>query len=111
VSVHGDTTYSFMVTDYPGGAPTVAVPVLFNGYGDKATPNFTVSSPWTLSWTLQANTAPTVELFDQSNALVLRAATGTAATGSKVEHQSCTCYLKVAVSGDTTYSFTVKPGG
>jgi hypothetical protein len=111
VSVHGDTTYSFMVTDLPAGAPTVAVPVLFNGYSDKATPNFTISSPWTLSWTVQATTAPAVEVFDESNTSVDRVDTGTAGSGSMVEHRACTCYLRISVHGDTTYSFTIKPGG
>jgi hypothetical protein len=111
VSVHGDTTYSFMAADLPAGAPTVAVPVLFNGYSDKATPNFTISSPWTLSWTVQANTAPTVEVFDEANTSVDRVDTGTAGSGSTLEHRACTCYLKISVYGDTTYSFTIKPGG
>jgi hypothetical protein len=111
VSVHGNTTYSFMAADLPGGAPSVVVPVLFNGYSDKATSNFTISSPWTLSWTIQANTAPTVEVFDESNTSVGRVDTGTAGSGSTVEHRACTCYLKVSVYGDTTYSFTIKPGG
>ena len=111
LSVHGDTTYSFMAADLPGGAPTIAVPVLFNGYSDKATPNFTISPPWTLSWTIQANTAPTVEVFDESNAAVDRVETSSAGSGSTVEHRACTCYLKVSVYGDTTYSFTIKPGG
>jgi hypothetical protein len=33
--------------------------------------------------------------------------TGQGGPGSTVEHQPCTCFLKVSVIGQTSYSFTV----
>jgi hypothetical protein len=111
VSVFGSTTYSFTVTDLPGGAPTVAAPVTFTGSSDKTTTSFTVSSPWTLSWSVHAATTPTVEVDDESGNTIDHVDTGQSGSGSTIEHQACTCYLKISVFGTTTYSFTATSGG
>ena len=107
VSVFGQTSYSFSVTDLPGGAPIAAVPATFSGSSDQQTVSFIVSGTWQLSWNVQAATTPTVEVFDSSGTSIDHVDTGQGGTGSTVEHQPCTCFLKVSVIGQTSYSFTV----
>ena len=111
ISVFGDTSYTFTVTDLPGGIPVASVPATFKGSSDQATASFSVSDTWTLSWNVEAQTTPTVEILDDQGNSVDHVDTGQAGAGSTVEHQSCTCYLKISVFGDTTYSFTVANGG
>lgn len=96
-------------TSAPPAAPTVVA--TFTGTGDQTTKPFVVGNPWRLSWTVHADTTPLVEVVDSAGKSLDIIDDITAGSGSKVEHQACTCSLKVSVYGDTTYSFTVTNGG
>jgi hypothetical protein len=96
-------------TSAPPAAP--AVVATFTGTGDQTTKPFVVGNPWRLSWTVHADTTPLVEVVDSAGKSLDIIDDITAGSGSKVEHQACTCSLKVSVYGDTTYSFTVTNGG
>ncbi|MEY2569560.1 MAG: hypothetical protein QOE35_4089 [Actinomycetota bacterium] len=79
----------------------------FSGSGDKTTASFTVGETWQLSWTVRANTTPIVEILDTAGGRVDFIDTGQSGSGSTIVHQACTCYLKVSVFGDTSYTLKV----
>ena len=111
VSVFGDTRYTFVVTNLPGGIPNKAAPTTFSGTGTQATADFHVDGPWTLSWTVRADTTPTVAVVDSDGNHVDDVDTGKSGSGSTVEYDDCSsCHLEVEVFGETNYTFTIKTG-
>lgn len=96
----------------PSGPVQNGAVATFHGTADETTTNFTVSSPWKLSWTVDSSMdiGPLVEIDSASGEIIDTIDTNTSGSGSQVVSHGGTFHLHISVYGDTTYTVTATNG-